>query len=954
MRNNSKRVIIGLLLTFSPLYVLAESVNDCLNRGNAYFDKKDYDRAIANYTRATQFTPSNEHETRLKGEVYTRRGNAYYYKKNYAKAISDYSNAIEAGISLGYSNRGNAYCLTGEYDKAIQDYNKAIELGSLSPRDFLNRGGIYSTQGNYDQAVKDCSKAIELSLDILYREETGSVADLNFYNKMLKNCRSVIRREVNKLNTAGIESYNRGDYSTSISAFNQALMLSPDSDKKLAPSLAKAYGKRGATNYLNKEYDKAINDFSESLKLNPEQPEILEALHIATGKQETLRHIQQTEKEEENNAVQTGVAPATAATSEVMAQSKPDSPRQQAQSSPSSAAGQTGLEVMLGILGLSLLGFFLALLPWRRQPMVSAAWTIAFLVCVFSSILLAMLVIGSSIWVAIDSSNLMKNIPGDERKRISSFAMSPTGWTIGNLILWLLVFPRYLSARLKYYDYNLAGPAFLDAPPPAPVKSAGVLYKAFIAPFVQVKDAFSPALKKESTQDLREQVKELMAWRKYNEARDLLARKKHNPGLSEYNLFLEIYVKSADYMRAKLTASQISQEINNKPENQNEYRLYLQLAAECRASEAVLAHQLSQLGVTEMLKVLAVRDNQEDFYSLAVSLEAAGETDLALKILQQFADMMRPYKDAAERFRRLKERKAAAPPNAAPKFVPGPVMFKTGVNVYGQTVGGRYEIKGDLGEGGMGVVYEAWDRVSEKKVAIKRMHSWLKEYAEEYGRFKREAEIVEKLKHPNIIGVQGIIEELGDIYLIFDYFDGKPLSNIIKERQRLPFKECRDILKGVCEAVHYAHKNNVIHRDLKPGNIMLNAAAFPMVMDFGLASELREGLTRVTHQTMSGTQLYMAPEQHQGIVKRESDIYAIGVSLYEMLTGELPFKDIDFQRQKNAKNYKEVSAKLPWLPAGIDHIIDRALEPEPSMRFSDALELYDELKSLDSGVGRQG
>lgn len=119
-----------------------------------------------------------------------------------------------------------------------------------------------------------------------------------------------------------------------------------------------------------------------------------------------------------------------------------------------------------------------------------------------------------------------------------------------------------------------------------------------------------------------------------------------------------------------------------------------------------------------------------------------------------------------------------------------------------------------------------------------------------------------------------------------------------------------------------------------------------MVMDFGLASELRDSMTRVTHQTMSGTPVYMAPEQHQGIVKKESDIYAIGVCLYQMLTGELPFGDLDYQKQKGLKNYKEATAGRPWLPGGVDQIISRALEPEPSQRYADALDLYNDLKGL--------
>jgi len=117
-------------------------------------------------------------------------------------------------------------------------------------------------------------------------------------------------------------------------------------------------------------------------------------------------------------------------------------------------------------------------------------------------------------------------------------------------------------------------------------------------------------------------------------------------------------------------------------------------------------------------------------------------------------------------------------------------------------------------------------------------------------------------------------------------------------------------------------------------------------MDFGLASELREGLTRVTHQTMSGTPAYMAPEQNAGTVRRESDIYAMGVCLYEVLTGELPFAGYDNLAQKKSKDYREATSLVSWLPTGVDEVISRALEPEPALRFADALDFWSALKDL--------
>lgn len=249
----------------------------------------------------------------------------------------------------------------------------------------------------------------------------------------------------------------------------------------------------------------------------------------------------------------------------------------------------------------------------------------------------------------------------------------------------------------------------------------------------------------------------------------------------------------------------------------------------------------------------------------------------------------------------------------------------------------------------MGVVYAAWDQKENKQVAVKRMHSYLKAYPKEYERFREEARIVGELKHPNIVRIFELVEQEGDVYLVFEYVDGQNLYDVLKRKNRFPLQECREIFGGICNAVHYAHENKVIHRDLKLGNIMLSGTGNAMVMDFGLASRLKEGFTRVTHLTSAGTPVYMAPEQYDGIVKRESDIYALGVCLYEMLTGTIPFKgpgDALTLKQKKKKEYREAGVILPWLPSGVDSVISRALDPEPTMRFADALDFWAALKEL--------
>ncbi|MCG2726566.1 MAG: protein kinase [Elusimicrobia bacterium] len=468
----------------------------------------------------------------------------------------------------------------------------------------------------------------------------------------------------------------------------------------------------------------------------------------------------------------------------------------------------------------------------------------------------------------------------------------------------------------------------------------------------------------------------LMEKGKYKEAlKTLLKKPPKEMTLKDYNLLFEIYLQLEDFTRAGLILSEIEKIITDKyPVERLRGRLFIkrgEIAPKKSLQEITLeknlpnhyvslsllaktkdrpgfASRLYRLAVDCIFNIVDIKNNQQEYYELAVSLENEGENEFALELYQALNERRAKYLDAEERYKKLKEK---APAKVEPDKLQILAQvranaLKTGTSVSGIVLDDRYELRGGLGEGSMGVVYEAFDRQNNRQVAVKRMHSWLKEYPEEYDRFRSEAKIVERLKHPNIVGLHGVVEQNGDIYLVFDYVVGKTLYDVLKERNWFSLQECKGLFNGICDAVHYAHKSNIIHRDLKLANIMLAGNAKAMVMDFGLASELREGLTRVTHQTTAGTPAYMAPEQHEGIVKREADIYAMGVCLYEMATGELPFKGLDNLKQKKAKIYSEATAIRPLLPTGIDGIISRSLEPEPSQRYADALDFWSALKKL--------
>ena len=156
-------------------------------------------------------------------------------------------------------------------------------------------------------------------------------------------------------------------------------------------------------------------------------------------------------------------------------------------------------------------------------------------------------------------------------------------------------------------------------------------------------------------------------------------------------------------------------------------------------------------------------------------------------------------------------------------------------------------------------------------------------------RFLREARTVASLKHPNIVEIYSIVEDGGEVYLVFEFAQGKTLHEVLSSGSPLAFDAARRVLKDACEAVECAHRNKIVHRDIKPSNIMVTEGGGAKVMDFGVARQAKEAATKVATNTVAGTPPYMAPESEQGTVGPQSDVYGLGVVFYEMLSGKLPF-----------------------------------------------------------------
>lgn len=253
----------------------------------------------------------------------------------------------------------------------------------------------------------------------------------------------------------------------------------------------------------------------------------------------------------------------------------------------------------------------------------------------------------------------------------------------------------------------------------------------------------------------------------------------------------------------------------------------------------------------------------------------------------------------------------------------------------------KFDVGEMIGEGGMGAVFRGWDRSLKRPVAVKRLRAELQKNPRERERFIKEAELVASLRHPHIVEIYSISRDDRETHLVFEYIVGRTVHQLLNESpgRHLPPGRALEILRAVAKAVDHAHGRRVIHRDLKPANVMIADDGWVKVMDFGIARQVADALLTTTN-TIVGTPTYMAPEQALGAVVKESDVYSLGVTLYEMLTGGLPFKGPDEMREKLDGRFPPASLLVPNLPPALDEVLARALAPRAEDRYHSCLEFY--------------
>ena len=208
----------------------------------------------------------------------------------------------------------------------------------------------------------------------------------------------------------------------------------------------------------------------------------------------------------------------------------------------------------------------------------------------------------------------------------------------------------------------------------------------------------------------------------------------------------------------------------------------------------------------------------------------------------------------------------------------------------GQKINERYQIIKSIGEGGMANVYLAYDTILDRNVAVKILRGDLATDEKFVRRFQREALSASSLSHPNIVEVYDVGEDNGNYYIVMEYIEGKHLKELIKKRGKLTLSEVVDIMSQICEGMAVAHDSYIIHRDIKPQNIMILDSGLVKITDFGIAMALNSTQLTQTNSVM-GSVHYLPPEQASGKGSTmQSDIYSMGILMYELLTGELPFR----------------------------------------------------------------
>jgi len=340
-------------------------------------------------------------------------------------------------------------------------------------------------------------------------------------------------------------------------------------------------------------------------------------------------------------------------------------------------------------------------------------------------------------------------------------------------------------------------------------------------------------------------------------------------------------------------------------------------------------------------------ENRDAYYRLATAHEAADEFQEAVDLYEKILTFDYHYKDVEKRLevaRTKVQRDQPTESATGTQETVGPASGRSG----------RYRVVGELGRGGMGIVYKAHDTVLDRPVAFKVLPDALKDNPEALKNFLREAKSAAKLNHPNIVTVYDAGEQDGRYYIAMEYVDGTTLKEIVRRRGAISPNGVLHVLIQMCEALAFAHEQKVVHRDVKTANTMWTRDKKAKIMDFGLAKVIEEVRNHTT--MVSGTPYYMSPEQTLGKnVDHRTDIYSLGVTLFELATGALPFQEgnVPYHHVHTPPpDPREVNPKLPPL---LGDVISSCMKKNPDERYQSAGQIVTQVKaslSRNSGANR--
>ena len=346
------------------------------------------------------------------------------------------------------------------------------------------------------------------------------------------------------------------------------------------------------------------------------------------------------------------------------------------------------------------------------------------------------------------------------------------------------------------------------------------------------------------------------------------------------------------------------------------------------------------------------RDNLDSFYRYTASLKEDGQLQGAVSILEKILLVDYHYRDVKDQLQSMKAVLAASTPGGTPSqppFIAGQGSPDTTMPAGADRAAdepGRYEIIEEIGRGGMGVVYKAQDNLLDRTVAYKVLPPQVQRNQRVLDLFLREAKSAAKLSHPNIVTIYDADKDRGEYIIIMEYVEGNSLKELLEDQGVFKIKPALVLIGQVMRALSYAHGRGIVHRDIKPANLLWSKnEKLVKITDFGLARALEEG--RKTHTQMAGTPYYMSPEQILGgLVDHRADLYSVGVTLYEFLTGTVPFKEGDVLYHHVHSAPESPDKHNPEIPEQLSRFILRCLEKNVEKRFASVDTALNEMKGI--------